>query len=159
SSVPQNGQNLTGFENHPVERCMGTTATFNKRMPSSSLNMEFFPACMACRKSSQHLPKRGASGVISRRLGGELLALLDRLLDRADHVEGRLRQVVVLAFAQALEAADRVGEFDEYAGEAGEHFGDVHGLREESLDLARARHGKLVLFGELVHAENRDDVL
>ena len=128
SSVPQNGQNLTGFENHPVEPCMGTTATFNKRMPSSSLNMEFFPACMACRKSSQHLPKRGVSGAISRRLGGELFAFFHRLLDRAHHVEGGFRQMVVLAFAQSLEAADRVGELDEHAGQAGERFGHVHGL-------------------------------
>ena len=36
------------------------------------------------------------------RLGRELLALLDRLFDGADHVEGRLRQIVVLAFADAL---------------------------------------------------------
>ena len=35
------------------------------------------------------------------RLGRQLLGLLDRLLDGADHVEGRLRQVVVLAGDQA----------------------------------------------------------
>src|SRR3954453_17224476 len=35
-----------------------------------------------------------------RRFGGELLALFDRLFDGADHVEGLLGQVVVLAFAK-----------------------------------------------------------
>src|SRR6516165_5296244 len=80
----------------------------------------------------------------SRRLGGELLALLDRRLDGADHVEGGLGQVVVLAFAQALEAADGIGEIDEHAGRAGEHLGDMEGLRQEALDLARARHRDLV---------------
>ena len=129
SSIPQNGQNLTGFENHPTELCMGTTATFSMRMPSSSLNVEFFPACMACRKCSQHLPKRGASVAMSGRLGSELLALLHRLLDGADHVEGGFRQMVVFALAQPLEAADGVGELDEHAGKPGEDFGHVHGLR------------------------------
>src|SRR5262245_54618969 len=76
-----------------------------------------------------------SSVVRSGRLGGELAALLDRLLDGADHVERRLRQMVVLAFAQALEALDRVGEIDEHAGRAGEHLGDVERLRQEALDL------------------------
>src|SRR2546421_2603142 len=47
NSVPQNGQYLTGFENHPVEFCIGTRATFSMRMPSSTLNMEFFPEYIA----------------------------------------------------------------------------------------------------------------
>ena len=80
-------------------------------------------------------------------------------LDGADHVEGLLRQVVVVAVAQALEALDGVGEIDEHAGRAGEHLGDMEGLRQEALDLAGARHGDLVLFRQLVHAENGDDVL
>ncbi len=37
--------------------------------------------------------------------------------------------------------------------------GDVERLREEALDLAGALHEHLVVLGELVHAENRDDVL
>src|SRR3954469_3490699 len=89
----------------------------------------------------------------------ELLALLDRRLDGADHVEGSLRQMIVLAVAQALEAADRIGEIDEHAGRSGEDFGDVERLTQEALDLARPRHRDLILFGKLVHAENRDDVL
>src|SRR5689334_13509146 len=89
-----------------------------------------------------------------RRFSGELLALLDRLLDGADHVEGGFRQVVILAFAQATEALDGVGEIDELAGRAGEDFGDVERLRQEALDLAGARHRHLVLFRQFVHAEN-----
>ena len=62
------------------------------------------------------------------RLGSELLALLDRLLDGSDHVERGLRQMVVVAFAQALEALDGVFEFDEHADEleaaAAEHCAD-----------------------------------
>src|ERR1700746_469329 len=50
---------------------------------------------------------------VSGRLGGELLALLDRFFDRADHVEGGLGKMVVLALDQALEAADRILQIDE----------------------------------------------
>ena len=35
----------------------------------------------------------------------------------------------------------------------------MEGLRQEALDLAGARDGQLVLFRELVHAEDGDDVL
>jgi len=65
---------------------------------------------------------------ISRRFRREFLALLHSLLDGANHVEGRLGQVVVFSFAQTLEPSDGVGEFDEHAGRAGEHFGDMEGL-------------------------------
>src|SRR6476620_933861 len=102
-----------------------------------------------------HGPTSGSLGD----LGGEFLGLGYRLLDGADHVEGLLWQMVVLAVAEPLEALDGVGEVDELAGRAGEHFGDVERLRQEALDLAGARHGDLVLFRELVHAENGDDVL
>ena len=41
----------------------------------------------------------------------------------------------------------------------GELLGHVERLREEALDLARARHGQLVFVGQFVDAQNRDDVL
>ena len=44
-------------------------------------------------------------------------------------------------------------------GRAGELLGDEVRLREEPLHLAGARDDELVLVGELVHAEDRDDVL
>src|SRR5512137_2515464 len=47
--------------------------------------------------------------------GGELLGLLHRLLDGSHHVEGLLGQVVVHALADALEAADGVGELHVHA--------------------------------------------
>ena len=57
-----------------------------------------------------------------------------------------------------LEALDRVLDADVDAGLAREGLGDVHRLREEPLDLPRALDDELVLVGELVHAEDRDDV-
>src|SRR5439155_24772743 len=59
----------------------------------------------------------------------------------------------------ALEAADRIGDGDVLAFEARELLGDEEGLREKLLYLARARHRQLVVFGQFVDAENRDDVL
>src|SRR3546814_13203624 len=49
--------------------------------------------------------------------------------------------------------------FRSLARRAGEDFGDVERLRQEALDLARAGDGLLVVFRQLVHAEDRDDVL
>src|SRR5262249_39417034 len=65
----------------------------------------------------------------SRRLGGHLAGLLDRLLDGSHHIEGALRQIVVLARNDALEAADGVLEVDQHAIHPGEDRGDVEGLR------------------------------
>ncbi len=59
----------------------------------------------------------------------------------------------------SLEAADGVLELDVLARGAGEGLGHVERLGEEALDLAGARHDQLVLLGELVHAEDGDDVL
>ena len=44
-------------------------------------------------------------------------------------------------------------------GEPVKTCGDEERLREEALDLAGARDGELVVLGELVHAEDGDDVL
>src|SRR5205085_3729786 len=88
-----------------------------------------------------------------------LAELLDDLVDGARHVEVLLRDLVVLAFDDFLEPADGVGDGHVLALEAGELLRDEERLREEPLDLARPRDGQLVVFGELVDAENRDDVL
>src|ERR1043166_247249 len=96
---------------------------------------------------------------LSSDLAGDALGLLACLFDGADHVEGALRQVVVLAVNDLLEAADGVGDLDELALEAGELLGDEEGLREEGLNLARARASELGLFRKLVEAEDGDDVL
>src|SRR5215831_16918016 len=87
------------------------------------------------------------------------LRLGDRFLDRADHVEGLLGKRVELAADDALEAADGVLQRHDLAVLPGEDLGDIEGLREEPLHLARTVHGELVLLRQLVHAEDRDDVL
>ena len=69
--------------------------------------------------------------------------LLDGLVDGADHVEGLLRQGVVLALEDLLEAADGLGDRDVLAGRAGELLGDEERLGEEALDAAGAGDGAL----------------
>src|SRR6185312_3647920 len=87
------------------------------------------------------------------------LGLGHRFLDVADHVEGLLGQRVELAGDDALEAADGVLERHDLAILPGEHLGNVEGLRQEALHLARPVDRELVLFRQLVHAEDGDDVL
>src|SRR6267142_2687002 len=89
----------------------------------------------------------------------ELLGLLHRLADVADHVEGLLGQLVVLAVDDFTEALHGVRELDVSTGLSGELLGDGERLGEEPLDLARARDDELVVVRELFHSEDRDDVL
>src|SRR3546814_4233411 len=79
--------------------------------------------------------------------------------DLTDHVEGRFGKMVIFAVDHRLERLHRVFDRHELAGDVGEDFGDVERLAEEALDLARTRDDQLIFFAELVHAENRDDVL
>src|SRR3954465_1274851 len=94
-----------------------------------------------------------------RATASALVRGLDDLVDAALHEERRLRQIVVLALDDLAERAHRVVDRDVRARRAGERLGDVERLREEALDLARALDRHLVLVGELVDAEDRDDVL
>src|SRR5712691_6314430 len=86
-------------------------------------------------------------------------ALLAGLVDRADHVERLLGQVVVLALEDLGEAPHGLGYRHQLALAAGETLRHVVGLRQEPLDLARPRDGLLVVLRELLHAEDGDDVL
>src|SRR5467141_2306402 len=88
----------------------------------------------------------------------QTLRLLEGFLDRADHVEGLLGERVAFARHDHLEAPDRVLQLDVLAFLAGEVLRHAERLRQEALDFPRARDRELVLGGELVHAEDRDDV-
>src|SRR3954465_5632005 len=67
--------------------------------------------------------------------------------------------MIVFAVDDRLERAHRILDLDELPGDAGEHLGDMERLGEEALQLAGAVDGELILFRELVHSEDRDDVL
>src|SRR5260221_10181276 len=89
----------------------------------------------------------------------QLLRLALHVLDPAGHVKGLLGQVVVLAFGDCLERGDGLLERDEHAGLTGELLGHVHRVREEPLDPPSPLDSDLVLFRELVDAQDGDDVL
>src|SRR5690349_10869576 len=65
----------------------------------------------------------------------------------------------MLAFSDLAEASNGVFEFYVLAGAARKLLRDVERLREESLNLSRARHNQLIVIRQLVDTENRDDVL
>src|SRR3954464_10439760 len=88
-----------------------------------------------------------------------LVGRLDDLVDAALHEERRLGQVVVLAVDDLAEGPHGLVDGHVDAGGAGERLRHVERLREEALELARALDGHLVLVGQLVDAEDRDDVL
>src|SRR5882724_13658154 len=67
--------------------------------------------------------------------------------------------MIELAGHDALEAGDRVLELDVLAGEPGELLGHEEWLGKEPGDAPRPRDDELVLFAQLVHAQNRDDIL
>src|SRR5690606_28777160 len=78
----------------------------------------------------------------------------------ATDVEERLlRHVVVLAVGDPAERLDGLGDRHGGALDTGELHRGVGVLREELLDAAGPRDGDLVLLGQLVDTEDRDDVL
>src|SRR5690606_33144095 len=86
-------------------------------------------------------------------------ALLHGLVDVAHHVEGGFGQVVVAAFENLLEAADRLRQGHVAARRAGKAFGHEEGLGQEPLDFPSPGHDELVFFRQLVHTQDGDDVL
>src|SRR3954463_2144571 len=89
----------------------------------------------------------------------DLVPLAIDVVQTAAHEERLLRHVVVLAVGDLVERLDGLGDRDRRTLEAGELLGDVGVLRQEALDTARTADDDLVLLGQLVHTEDRDDVL
>src|SRR5258706_1032972 len=84
---------------------------------------------------------RSAAGVAGEQRLLHLLRLRPHFIDVADVQERLLRQIVCLAVADLLEAAERVGELDVLPFLAGELLGDIERLAEEALDLSGATGG------------------
>src|SRR4029453_11356887 len=84
---------------------------------------------------------------------------LPDFFDAALHVEVVLGDIVVLAVENLLEAADGVGYRHLPALPAREDLRRAEWLAQEALDLPGAEHRQLVFRRELVHSQNRDDVL
>src|SRR3954470_3587890 len=138
-------------------------------MPSSGwwlARMPIEPTTVRVESISTSSLKTSPSGVSTSTRNGVraielavLLRALDDVVDRSLEQERRLRHVVVLALEDLGEAADRLGDRHVGARRARELLGHVERLRQEALDAPRAAHDELVLVGELVDAEDGDDVL
>src|SRR6266576_7137167 len=87
----------------------------------------------------------------------QLLGSFQYFIDRSLQIKGLLGNVVVLSFHDLAETFDGIGNLDVASRAARELFGNVEGLREESLNLAGASDGHLLIFAQFIDAENRDD--
>ena len=89
----------------------------------------------------------------------QALAFFDSVVDCA-HVEECLFGVFVdFAVENHLESAYCFAQRHKDAFEAGELFGHVEGLREETLGATGAVYHELVVVGEFVNTKNGNDVL
>src|SRR5581483_11547424 len=111
---------------------------------------------LTSRRSGVTISSWRVSAIGLRRSRLHLLGRLHHLFDAALQEECLLGNVVVLAVDDLLEAANGVSHLHILAGDTGELLGHVEGLREEALDLARARDRELLVFTELVDTENGD---
>src|SRR5215208_121785 len=96
--------------------------------------------------------RRGTSGC-------QLLGVRADVVDRARQEEGLLRQRVGLALEDLLERCDRVLDRHVLPGPPGEDLGHRERLAHEPLQAASPGDRRLVLLGELVDPEDRDDLL
>src|SRR6476620_11294921 len=92
-------------------------------------------------------------------LGAEAFSLLGQVVEAADQEESLLGYMVKLTFGELVERLDRLLHRHGGTGLTGELFGRHHVLREEPFDASRPVDLLLVLFGQLVDTQNRDDVL
>lgn len=67
--------------------------------------------------------------------------------------------VSTLTSEDALEALDGFLQGHQFTQMASEDLGHLEGLGQETLDLASAGHSQFVLFRQLIHSQNGNDVL
>merc|ERR1719474_2630697 len=103
-------------------------------------------------------PKCG-SFLVGSSLSCEPLTLGNNLVNVANHVEGTLGQVVVLASKDILEARDGLGNGDKLARVVGEHLSNLEELRQEPLNLPRPGDLDLVLLRQLIHTQDSNNIL
>ena len=86
-------------------------------------------------------------------------SLLEAFFESSHHVESGLWVLISTSLKELSETFDGVGEFDESSWHTREHFRHLERLRKESLDFSSSGDGKSILFGQLVHTQNSDDIL
>jgi len=89
----------------------------------------------------------------------KLLRFLQNFLNSAFHVEGLLRNIVVFAFNDLFEAADRIRDLHVLSRASGELRSNEERLRQELLNFAGAGNGEFILLAQLLYTQNGNDVL
>ncbi|GMR43041.1 hypothetical protein PMAYCL1PPCAC_13236 [Pristionchus mayeri] len=90
---------------------------------------------------------------------GELLSLLEDVINTSLHVEGNLGKMIEFSLEDHLESLDSILQTDELSCVTSEDLSHLEGLGQELLDLTGAGHSQLVVLRQLVHSKNGDDVL
>src|SRR3989344_484052 len=80
-------------------------------------------------------------------------------INPAFHIEGLLWDRIKFAIEDHLETLHGLLSRHKFSGDTCEGLSDEEWLREELLNLACALHSLLIIFGELFHSKDRDDVL
>src|SRR4051794_31236535 len=136
------------------------TGAWSAMMPISPASVRAFTTVASPDHTSRSAATRDTCIVLA--ISETLLDLVPLLLDvvqTAAHEERLLGDVVVVAVGDLVERLDGLGDRNGGALEAGELLGDVGVLRQEALDTARPADDDLVLLGQLVDTEDRNDVL
>ncbi|KAH3670907.1 hypothetical protein OGAPHI_000618 [Ogataea philodendri] len=109
-----------------------------------------------------HLPTKVYTNDLSDGLvglGSNLLGLGNDIFNTTNHVECVFRQVVVLSFQDSLERSNSVLQSDQSTLNTSENLSNGKWLRQESLDLSSSLNSQLVLFRQLIHTQNSNDIL
>ena len=88
-----------------------------------------------------------------------LLGVFHSFVDPSAVGECLLRNVIVVAGNDAVEAANGFRQWYVFARRVGEDFSNRERLRKEFLDLARTINDLFVVLRQLIHAQDSDDVL
>lgn len=71
----------------------------------------------------------------------------------------KFTSVTTLTIKDALEALDGFLQGHQFTQMASEDLSHLEGLGQETLDLASTGHSKFVLFRQLIHTQNGNDIL
>mmetsp|Transcript_25005 Transcript_25005/g.45283 ORF Transcript_25005/g.45283 Transcript_25005/m.45283 type:complete len:228 (-) Transcript_25005:846-1529(-) len=96
---------------------------------------------------------------MARYLQHHLSGLGLNILDIANHVESTFREIIIITGDDLAESINCVLKAHELACCSSEHLSNVERLGHKLLDLTCAGHDKLIIFRQLVHTKNGNNVL
>merc|ERR1719498_716733 len=91
--------------------------------------------------------------------GVELVTLVNGHLEVTNHIEGLLGVLISGTIKHSTEGLGGVSELYKFTGNTREHFGDSEGLGKELNNLSGSDDGESLLFRQLVHTKNGNNIL